>query len=349
MQPSTTQTTAGTGTANAGSDASSTAPSRFKVPDEIGVLAALIGLVAFVGFIHPHFFSVVNLSLLLSSAAFFGIIALATVYLISLGEIDLSVGWIFNFAGVVTANVMLWGISPWLAILVGIGFGALLGAVNGFLAVWLRLPVIIITLGTFSIYQGLSHASNQSRAVVPPDSIEALSNFLNYRIFGSLPLMAIIFVLIAVVLHVVLHHTRFGYRVQAIGSNTDAARLAGLPVARIKVQVLVLLGAMCGLSGALFVGFRGAIDPSSGSDFMLTVIAAVIIGGTPLTGGRGTVIGALSGVLIISVIRTGVIFFGVNATWSTFVTGAVTLFAVALDQLIRTQRAKRLAGGSDSV
>lgn len=327
----------------------STTPPRFKVPDEVGVFAALTGLVIFVGAVHPHFFSLVNLSLLLSSAAFFGIIALATVFLISMGEIDLSVGWIFNFAGVVTANAMLWGIDPWLSIFIGIAFGAVLGAVNGILAVWLRLPVIIITLGTFSMYQGLSHASNQSRAVVPPASIESLSAFLNYRIFGSLPLMALIFVLIAVALHIVLHHTRFGYRVQAIGSNADAARLAGLPVSRIKVQVLILLGAACGLSGALFVGFRGAIDPSSGSDFMLTVIAAVIIGGTPLTGGRGTVIGALIGVLIISVIRTGVIFFGVNATWSTFVTGVVTLFAVALDQLIRTQRAKRMIGGSDSV
>ena len=124
-------------------------------------------------------------------------------------------------------------------------------------------------------------------------------------------------------MHFVLHRTRFGYRVQAVGSNPEAAELAGISNALVRLQTLVLMGAICGLSGAMYVGFRGAIDPNEGSDFVLVVVAAVIIGGTPLSGGAGTIIGAVIGMLIIQVISSGLIFFGIDATWSTFVTGAV--------------------------
>jgi ribose transport system permease protein len=129
-----------------------------------------------------------------------------------------------------------------------------------------------------------------------------------------------------------------------VGSNPEAARLAGIPNALVRLQTLVLMGAISGLSGVLYVGFRGAIDPNEGSDFALVVIAAVIIGGTPLSGGYGTVIGAVIGMLIIQVISSGIIFFGIDATWSTFVTGAVIVLAVALDQLVKYQRSRHRDG-----
>ena len=110
-----------------------------------------------------------------------------------------------------------------------------------------------------------------------------------------------------------------------------------------RLQTLVLMGAIAGLSGSLYVGFRGAIDPQEGSDFVLTVIAAVIIGGTPLSGGHGTVFGAMVGMLIIQVIASGIIFFGIDATWSTFVTGAVIIVAVVLDQMVKYHRLRRAA------
>jgi ribose transport system permease protein len=153
--------------------------------------------------------------------------------------------------------------------------------------------------------------------------------------------VAIVFVALAIVLNFVLHRTRFGYRVQAVGSNPDAAPLAGIPNGLVKLQTLVLICAIAGLSGSLYVGFRGAIDPQEGSDFVLTVIAAVIVGGTPLSGGYGTVWGAMIGMLIIQVISSGIIFFGIDATWSTFVTGAVIIVAVVLDQIVKYQRQRR--------
>jgi ribose transport system permease protein len=242
---------------------------------------------------------------------------------------------------------MVFGIDPWIAAGIGVAFGALLGLINGVLATWLRIPVIIITLGTLSAYRGLSLVVNGSRAVVPPDKSSSFFALFDIKVFDLIPMVAILFLIAAAVLHVVLHRTRFGYRVQAMGSNPEAARLGGIPVDRTRIQVLVLMGAMCGLTGAMFLGFREAIDPVTGGDYLLPVVAAVIIGGTPLSGGRGTILGAVIGALIIQVITTGILFLGVDIKWSTFVTGAVIIVAVAVDQLVRRQRERRARDAVD--
>jgi ribose transport system permease protein len=312
-----------------------------RIPEELGVFAALVLLVAVVGIHNAAFVRPGNLFDLVASNSFFGIIALATVFLLAIGEIDLSVGWNFNFSAVIAALAMVHGVDPWLAAGIGIAFGALLGLANGLLAVGLQLPVIIVTLGTYSMYQGLSLVVNKSSAVVPPDINGSFFTAVNHRVgslLGGVPVLAIVFVALAVVLQLVLYRTRFGYRVLAIGSNPEAARLAGIPLARTRVLVLVLVGAFCGLAGSLYVGSFGSVDPASGGQFLLAVVAAVIIGGTPLSGGMGTVIGALIGVLIIATISSGIVFFGIDATWSTFVTGAVIIIAVAIDQAIKWRR-----------
>jgi ribose transport system permease protein len=314
---------------------------RRRLPDETGVIVALVALVVIVGVLRPNFFAPTTLVQQLSGAAFIGMLALAMVFVVVIRDIDLSVGWMFNFSAVIAAKAMVAGIDPWLAAGIGIAFGGLLGLVNGLLVVGLRIPVIIITLGTLSAYRGLSLVVNESRAVVPEDKSSAFFGLFDIRLFDLIPFVAILFLLLAVALHVLLHRTRFGYRVQAIGSNPEAARLGGIPVDRTRVLVLVLMGAVAGLTGATFLGFREAIDPVTGGDYLLPVVAAVIIGGTPLSGGRGTILGAVIGALIIQVITTGILFLGVDVKWSTFVTGAVIIIAVAVDQLVRRQRARR--------
>jgi ribose transport system permease protein len=311
------------------------------LPEEVGVVAALVVLIVIIGLARPRFLNPLNLLTILGNTTFEGMLSLGMVFLLAIREIDLSVGWMFNFSAVVSALLMVAGVNPWIATAGGVCFGALLGLINGILAAGLRLPTIIITLGTYSMFQGLSLVVNQGRAVVPTDYSSSFFTFIAARIFNIVPLVAILFVALAVVLHVVLRCTRFGYRVQAVGSNPEAAHLAGIPLWLVRTQALVLMGAISGLSGSLYVGFRGAIDPNEGSDFALIVIAAVIIGGTPLSGGSGTVIGAVIGMLIIQVISSGIIFFGIDATWSTFVTGAVIVIAVALDQLVKHQRRRR--------
>ncbi len=312
-----------------------------RLPDETGVLVALVALVLIVGVLRPNFFLPATLFQQLSGAAFIGMLALAMVFVVVIRDIDLSIGWMFNFSAVIAAKAMVAGVDPWIAAGIGIAFGAGLGLINGVLAVSLRIPVIIITLGTLSAYRGLSLVVNESRAVVPTDKSSSFFALFDVKVFGLIPIVAVLFLVLAVLLHLLLHRTRFGYRVQAMGSNPDAARLSGIPVDRTRILVLVLMGAVCGLTGAMFLGFREAIDPVTGGDYLLPVVAAVIIGGTPLSGGRGTIVGAVIGALIIQVITTGILFLGVDVKWSTFVTGAVIIIAVAVDQLVRRQRARR--------
>lgn len=318
-----------------------------SLPDETGVIVALLALVVIVGVLRPTFFAPVTLVQQLSGAAFIGMLALAMVFVVVIRDIDLSIGWMFNFSAVIAAKAMVAGIDPWLGAAIGIAFGALLGLVNGILAVWLRIPVIIITLGTLSAYRGLSLVVNESRAVVPVDKSSAYFALFDIRLFDLIPFVAILFLVLAIALHLLLHQTRFGYRVQAIGSNPEAARLGGIPVDRTRILVLVLMGAVAGLTGVTFLGFREAIDPVTGGDYLLPVVAAVIIGGTALSGGRGTIIGAVIGALIIQVITTGILFLGVDVKWSTFVTGAVIIIAVAVDQLVRRQRERRTRDAVD--
>jgi ribose transport system permease protein len=318
-----------------------------RLPDETGVLVALVTLVVIVGVLRPNFFAPVTLFQQLSGAAFIGMLAVAMVFVVVIRDIDLSIGWMFNFSAVIAAKAMVLGIDPWIAAGIGIAFGGFLGLINGVLATWLRIPVIIITLGTLSAYRGLSLVVNESRAVVPPDKTSSFFALFDIKLFDLIPMVAVLFIALAIAMHVLLHHTRFGYRVQAMGSNPDAARLAGIPVDRTRILVLVLMGAVCGLTGAAFLGFREAIDPVTGGDYLLPVVAAVIIGGTPLSGGRGTIVGAVIGALIIQVITTGILFLGVDVKWSTFVTGAVIIVAVAVDQLVRRQRERRARDAVD--
>jgi len=327
-------------------DPSPPARRRWRIPEEIGVIAALVVMMVVIGIARPRFLNPVNLLTILGNTTFQGMLSLGMVFLLAIREIDLSVGWMFNFSAVIAALMMVAGFNPWLAALAGICFGALLGLVNGVIAVGLRLPTIIVTLGTFSMFQGLSLVVNNGRAIVPADQSSSFFTLISTKI-GIVPVVALVFVLLAIGLHLVLRCTRFGYRVQAVGSNPEAARLAGIPNALVRLQTLVLMGAISGLSGSLYVGFRGGLHHHEEPDFALVVIAAVIIGGTPLSGGYGTVIGAVIGMLIIQVISSGIIFFGIDATWSTFVTGAVIVLAVALDQLVKYQRSRHAAGGRD--
>jgi ribose transport system permease protein len=332
-------------------DSSSPRKRSFRFPEELGVILVLLAMVVFIGVARPLFLNPINLLTILGHTTFLGMLAIGMVFLLAIREIDLSVGWMFNFSATITALLMVAGVNPWLSALAGFAFGAFLGLFNGVLSVTLRLPAIIVTLGTYSMFQGLSLVVNRGRAVVPSDTSSSFFTVISSKLFGVIPVTALVFVVLAIVMHFVLHRSRFGYRVQAVGSNPEAAELAGIANWVVRLQTLVLMGAICGLSGAMYVGFRGAVDPNLGSDFVLAVIAAVIIGGTPLSGGAGTVIGAVVGMLIIQVIRSGLIFFGIEATWSTFVTGAVIVIAVALDQVVkyqRTRRAERIKAGSPS-
>lgn len=314
---------------------------RFKFPEETSVIVALLILLGITGSLRPAFLKPENLLNLAASYSISALLAGCIVYLLSMGEIDLSFGWILNLSAVVAGLAMIAGVPVWISIILGIFAGGLMGAINGVLAVVMRLPLIIVTLGSASVFQGISLISNKSGSVVPTG--EKLTSNIFFRTLGGeietpIPFILIFVVLAFFLLHLTLHRTRFGYRILAIGSNPEAARLAGIPTKKIKVLTCTLMGVVSGVGGILFLGFRGAVDPSTGANLLLPVVAAAIIGGTPLSGGAGTVWGSLVGALIVGVIGVGIVFLGIDAVWSTLVTGLVIIFAIGVDQIVRVRK-----------
>ncbi len=305
--------------------------------DELGVLVVLAVLVLVVSVFHPEFLRVDSLVGILRQTSFLAVMAFGMVFLVTMRDFDLSVGGTFAFASLLAAKLIAQsGWNPWAAAAVAVAAAAALGALNGLLAEALRVPIIIITVGSLSLYRGLAQIVTNSQ----PVSLSARSSFFD-GVGGDLlgvPVSVYIMAALCVTLTLVYRRTRFGAQVRAIGSNPSAAAFSGVRIARTRIAALALLGAMVGVASMLNLAYFGSADPTLGNGYELFVIAAVIIGATPLSGGRGTIIGALLGTLILQVIQSGLVFFGVGAQWSTFVTGAVIIGAVALDTVLRRRR-----------
>jgi ribose transport system permease protein len=321
---------------------------RFLIFEELGVFSATFVLIVIISVFHPGFINVGSITAILGEAALIAIIAFGMVFLLSMRELDLSVGSILAMTVVAPAILMAHGVNPWLAAATGLIIGGLLGAVNGVLVALLNVPTIIVTLGTLSMYSGLVLTISGGNQI---SGIPVNSSFFNV-VGGSVfhvPFSVVTVVILGIVCHILYRHTRFGILVRAIGANPKAAAASGIPIALNRLLALVLVGTLCGVSGALTLGYFQAADPTVGTGLELQVIAAAIIGGTALSGGSGTIFGAFLGALLIEVISSGLAEFQVPANWSTFVTGAVIIVAVALDNIVRRQRraaAERARGGS---
>lgn len=314
---------------------------RVTALNEFGVAAALIALVLLIGIPHPEYLSQASLLTTLQTASFVAIVAYGVVFLLAMTEIDLSIGGTYACALIVAAKLMgEQGINPWLAALAAVGAGGLLGAINGALSWALRLPLIIITLGTLSAYRGLVTVTTDAQPVQGLPYQSSFFTQLGGRWLG-MPVAVWAALVLMVVLSVVFTKTRFGAMVRAVGSNRSAAAFSGIPVNRIRLYATTLTGLLAGVSGVLSLAYFQGADPTIGTGFELQVIAAAIIGGTAVSGGTGTVVGALLGALIVAVINSGLVYFSVPTTYTDLVTGAVILVAVASDSLLRRLRVRR--------
>lgn len=314
---------------------------RFVSSQEFGILAVLVGMLVIVGIVNPDFISFASFTNIGQRAAWYGILAIGIVFLLSMGEIDLSVAAIYAFVINISAIIMAdYGLNPWIAALLGMGLGIALGLLNGVLANGLGVPVIIITLGTLSAYRGLSFIASGGRFVYGLPREDPFFQILGSAPLG-IPLVMWVFVGVAVVFHVIYRSTRFGFATRAIGANMRAAGLSGIDVNRNRLLVLGLMGFLCSVSGIMTLAFFASADPNLGTGYELLAIAAAIIGGTALSGGRGSVIGALMGAVLIAFIGSAITQFGVRADYSIFVTGVLITAAVAVDSLVRRRQRKR--------
>jgi ribose transport system permease protein len=312
------------------------------------VLMALIALVVVVGVLHPSFFTLNQLTGVVQQSVYIAVLAAGMAFLVSMREIDLSVGGSVNVCVVVGALLVSKGMNPWIAGLAMIAIGAACGAVNAACVQLVKLPTIVATLATMSMFSGLALAIAGGQPVVLNSTRSSFFSVFGGNIGGGsgVPTAVPILVGVVVLLTVVLRFTPFGYRVRSIGSNPDAAVFSGIRVSRVRVQTLVLMGVLAGFAAVLTLAFFETGDPNTGNNWVLQVIAAAIIGGTPLRGGTATVVGAAFGALLLGVVNTGLAFFNVPTNWSEFATGAVILFAVSLDSALRLRRqgqARRLS------
>lgn len=310
--------------------------------DELGILGVLAVMIVVVAAFNPDFLAPSSLLGLLRQTSFIAIMAFGMVFLVTMRDIDLSVGASYASCILVAALSMESGVNPWVAALLGVLVAVVMGLFNGVTSEILRIPVIIVTLGTLSLYRGLAQVITDGQPVYEVPSDHAFFRWFGADVLG-VPMSAIVMVISCALLTLVYKRTRFGAQVRAIGSNPQAAEFSGVRLARVRVLALVLVGTMVGISGMLTLAYFRSADATIGGGYELYVIAAVVIGTTPLSGGRGTIVGALIGALIIQVIQSGLVFFGVGARWSAFATGAVILAAVSLDAVLRRRRARSMA------
>jgi ribose transport system permease protein len=312
--------------------------------DYAGVLLATVVLVLVIGAFDHRFFQFGQLMNILSQSSYIGILACGMAFLLAMRELDLSVGSIYALTALTCALLAEQGLDPWVSGLLAIIVGGLLGLFNALLIQFFALPSIVATLATLSLYRGLTLALSSGTQVLGPPIDDPFSRVLGGSVLG-VPTTGIVLVLVCVVLTVVLRSTPFGYRVRSIGSNPEAAAFSGIPVARVRMQTMVLSGALGGLAGVLTIGYFGSSDPNIGTGYELLAIAAAVIGGTSLRGGRASVVGAALGSLLLGVVGSGLAYFNVPINWNQFATGAVILAAVSLDSVVRRRRGARAGSG----
>ena len=309
-------------------------------PTLIPALVLLISVAAF-SIIAPRFFGIGALSTILKQVTVTGFVALAQTLVILTAGIDLSVGAILVIATLVMGNLaVVSGVPVIVAVAIGIGLGAFMGLINGVLVAKIKLPPFIVTLGTLSIFNALKLWYSKSESIRNVD-IEANAPGLlwfgkGFNISGaSISYGGITLILLAAALWYVLNQTAWGRHVHAIGDDPDAAMLSGIRTDRVLISVYVVAGAICGFAAWIAIGRVGSASPIAFDTVNLASITAVVIGGTSLFGGRGSIIGSVLGAFIVGVFNTGLSLAGVDDYWQMFAAGCLVIVAVALDQWLR--------------
>lgn len=322
-----------------------------------GVLFGFIFLLVFIFVTTPTFRQVVTLQNLAQQVSINGIIAVGMTFVIITAGIDLSVGSILGFVGVMTAMTLMapklvmqmgTGVMP-LACLVGLLAGTAVGLLNGAAVAWLRMQPFIVTLATMWAVRGLAEVITDGTPIGTVDPDQALAAFRNNMLqtkftflgmgyMGPVPVAAVIMLVVVILGHILLTRTVFGRHVYALGGNAEAARLSGVNIAAVRISVYTISGALAGIAAILLMSELVSGQPTAGQGYELYAIAAVVVGGTSLFGGSGSVVGSAIGALIIGVIRMGLNLHGISDFWQQIVTGAIIFLAVLLDEVLRRRQ-----------
>lgn len=332
-------------TSIAGVEAKETWIARLVRTQWLQILLVLVAIFIIFSLLAPENFPQWgNVRLIIQNASILAVLAVGMTFVIITSGIDLSIGSVLVFSGVVAAIVMRelggdgWGTAV-VGILVSIASGILWGLFNGLLIAKAKVPPLIVTLGSMGIALGL--AQILTGGVDIRDVPSVLTTTIGYgNIFGTLPLISVIALVVVVIGAIVLHRTRFGLHTYAVGSNEEAARRVGVKVNRQLISIYAISGGLAGLAGIMSLSQFSTTAIAGQSQTNLNVIAAVVIGGTSLFGGIGTIVGSMVGLFIPAVLQNGFVIIGVQPFWQQVAVGLVLIAAVYIDQVRRAQAAR---------
>lgn len=299
---------------------------------DAGTLIGLLLIVAAFSALSPVFLTLPNLANVLQQSAINACVALGMTLVIVSGGIDLSVGPTAALSAVVSATLMVSGVPVALAVMAALGVGALCGLFNGVLVAYARLQPFIVTLGALSLFRALALIYTGGNPVfgIPPE-FRALTNG---QLLG-VPIPVLVVGALALAAWVVLNRTPLGEYLLAVGGNEEAARIAGVPVARTKVAAFVISGVLASVAALILVGRLGAAEPTLGTLWELEAIAAAAIGGASLMGGKGSVVGTILGAVILGSLRNGLTLLNVQAFYQLLATGLIIIAAMLVDRATR--------------
>jgi ribose transport system permease protein len=302
---------------------------RFNVLQRTGPLLGLGLIVIVLSIINSDFLTVSNIFNVLRQISINALIAFGMTFVILTGGIDLSVGSILALASALTAGLMAGGMDTTMAVLIGLLAGVVMGAINGVIVAKGKVAPFIGTLATMTVFRGLTLVYTEGKPITGLNPDFAM---LGKGFFLDIPMPVIWMLISFAVLYFILRHTTFGRHVYALGSNEEATKLSGISTTKVKVMVYSISGLFAALSGIILSSRLNSAQPTAGTAYELDAIAAVVLGGTSLAGGRGWIVGTLIGAMIIGVLDNGLNLLNVSSFYQSVVKGAVILIAVLLDR-----------------
>lgn len=309
---------------------------KFKFTTEMSVLVAYILIIIVFAILSPYFLSVKNLMNIGQFTAINGVAATAMTLVLISGGLDVSIGSIGALCSVIMASFIPVSGSGAVIIPICLGVGLLCGFFNAALITWVNVNPLIVTLGTMSIFRGVAFLITNGRSVALKNT--SLSFLGRGFLFGVIPVSLIIMVVCILIFSFLLRKTVFGRKIYSIGGNEHASHLAGISVNNVKMGIYVLSGLMASISGIMTTCQTSTGAPSVMSEMNLDVIAAVILGGTNLAGGRGKMWGTVVGVLLLSTVSNGLAILGLSTFWQLIVKGAVLVLAVTIDAVRKREK-----------
>ncbi len=322
---------------------------------------ALIAIIVIFSILSPYYFSLSNFLTMASHVAVYAILAIGMLMVILNGGIDLSVGSTLGLSGIIAGFLMqgvslnFFGVelfpSVWVVVVISCAVGALVGLVNGVLIAHFRVPPFVATLGMLYVIRGIAllmtNGLTYNDLGGKPELGNTGFNWLGFNRLLNVPIGVLVMAVIAIICSILLTRTVFGRWLYASGGNERAAELSGVPVKRVKVRVYVISGVCASIAGLILSSELTSAGPTAGTSYELTAIAAVVVGGASLMGGRGNIRGTLLGAFVIGFLSDGLVIVGVSAYWQAIFTGAVIVLAVLLNAVQYRRRGKRPGSKGD--